>query len=1190
MFHRGSNKGGGVHPLEAAGGESEWGSSQAQKRIRKRKVNSLADPRNQRPSVLGDLSNQQENGENAPKKASEAADIEVDKGGIDPMGISFADRKTRKNLNLIKGRLSKLLVEDILKRKEWASSYVSSGNEELDQVVEAEDEEAEGPAMLKSSPNSSRLRNRAGEQYFTFSKNVLQKSTNLESQARVGWGEGGERTPRRIGGLDGSNQLKNQNLNRLKSTSVEVKTIPKININGQEESFMGNNTFPADHTPERISKTEENSQVKKMMISTKRPPKHHTIAPTGPLMPQATRLTKKFKREKHKNQMFIKMPKKSKAGITWSGRTHCNLITIFIINYSILNFLSSFNDYFITSSLTGLTNDAKSLGLVYESNLRTGNLDLTRRMVRELERKLEDDKDYFLAELTFSDGFFTTQNDFDDLANFREIDKTIATYQSSSGGLEPQNDQNFEIKIVVVKKNLVWVAALLRLGNLIFTGTLIYITSKSIRNDSNRFIMVPLNKIALILNSLVQDPLNPNINVLYHNESIADGFEMSFQDVEYRIVALAVMRLFWFVSACFGPETSTFAIYSKVYDAIESDRRPYCAYICVFEIFDLFPEIDQNDDKMDCREAVKYINGVFDIVYRTTDRFLGTSSYITGRSKFLLIWKLKSKDRHINFHKNHFCKNSAQRATLAVTSILKTMAKIDHFQKKSVARAIKISRLMKAKRKMSTVMTVTRLRQLQKGAQNASKGHQLEEPSPKMEVKIRKLSNASGSRFSKHSSGNDLIKEFDSICNPKDKNGSSQKSSKIRESTQKSGKKDEEDGKKSINISAFAGAVAGLLKNASKFQKLKSPKNAKHLSANIRSSMKSSIPSKASTRRLSMLDKLQETIKVDKELKRKVFVLLHCGEVYESLTGTDSKLDITSYGEGVSQTTFLHDLSKEYKSAFILTGKVFAIIPECMRFESRLIDTVKFQRNLKPMDLYCLDVSNAKLGSSKPKQTERGADRPGSLLQTCSIDGITSSRLAVAGSHIEGVESPRPGSGLISIQVGESGEHGDQISGFEEAKPQDQAKMLRAKNSGVLKLRPRSYSKEAIESHRSGVNPRLRPSLDEMTVYEKRMVHSALKDRILVKLEQGAKNSFFLEDEIIKKMFRRNLEFRRYFRNAVNFYKLGAWDSAIEAFEVCLRMKPRDGPTLSVLRFMNKYGFEKPKNWRGYRRLSSKAV
>jgi hypothetical protein len=35
-------------------------------------------------------------------------------------------------------------------------------------------------------------------------------------------------------------------------------------------------------------------------------------------------------------------------------------------------------------------------------------------------------------------------------------------------------------------------------------------------------------------------------------------------------------------------------------------------------------------------------------------------------------------------------------------------------------------------------------------------------------------------------------------------------------------------------------------------------------------------------------------------------------------------------------------------------------------------------------------------------------------------------------------------------------------------------------------------------------------------------------------------------------------------------------------------MKPRDGPTLTLIEFMGETGFQKPANWDGYRALTEK--
>ena len=107
----------------------------------------------------------------------------------------------------------------------------------------------------------------------------------------------------------------------------------------------------------------------------------------------------------------------------------------------------------------------------------------------------------------------------------------------------------------------------------------------------------------------------------------------------------------------------------------------------------------------------------------------------------------------------------------------------------------------------------------------------------------------------------------------------------------------------------------------------------------------------------------------------------------------------------------------------------------------------------------------------------------------------------------------------------------------------------------------------------------------KLETYEKRRLHMRMRSIIIEKLNQGAKNALFLEDGDLANMFDRDNEFRRNYRKAINFYILGAWNSAKEFFDLCLKIKPKDGPSKVLLSYMEGFGYMKPPDWRGYNRM-----
>ena len=107
--------------------------------------------------------------------------------------------------------------------------------------------------------------------------------------------------------------------------------------------------------------------------------------------------------------------------------------------------------------------------------------------------------------------------------------------------------------------------------------------------------------------------------------------------------------------------------------------------------------------------------------------------------------------------------------------------------------------------------------------------------------------------------------------------------------------------------------------------------------------------------------------------------------------------------------------------------------------------------------------------------------------------------------------------------------------------------------------------------------------------YKKRLAHCMIKDYIDEKLIKGAKNILFLEDPDLESLISRNHEFRKNFRNSVDFYLLGAWDQAKPFLEKAMVLEKDDGPSKFLWNFMSSHNWEKPITWRQFR-ICSKTV
>ena len=56
------------------------------------------------------------------------------------------------------------------------------------------------------------------------------------------------------------------------------------------------------------------------------------------------------------------------------------------------------------------------------------------------------------------------------------------------------------------------------------------------------------------------------------------------------------------------------------------------------------------------------------------------------------------------------------------------------------------------------------------------------------------------------------------------------------------------------------------------------------------------------------------------------------------------------------------------------------------------------------------------------------------------------------------------------------------------------------------------------------------------------------------------------------------------FKNYIN----GDWDIAYSELKKCLDLLPTDGPTKTLIHYIESYGCQSPDDWEGYRKLTSK--
>lgn len=100
---------------------------------------------------------------------------------------------------------------------------------------------------------------------------------------------------------------------------------------------------------------------------------------------------------------------------------------------------------------------------------------------------------------------------------------------------------------------------------------------------------------------------------------------------------------------------------------------------------------------------------------------------------------------------------------------------------------------------------------------------------------------------------------------------------------------------------------------------------------------------------------------------------------------------------------------------------------------------------------------------------------------------------------------------------------------------------------------------------------------------ERFVVWQALKNRSMSTLSLYRSDGDFIE---LRCCYDKQLH--KLFQEAYSNYKEGKWPEAKELFEEVIRKNPKEGPSKTLLRYMGRFDFKAPADWKGYRALTEK--
>ena len=110
-------------------------------------------------------------------------------------------------------------------------------------------------------------------------------------------------------------------------------------------------------------------------------------------------------------------------------------------------------------------------------------------------------------------------------------------------------------------------------------------------------------------------------------------------------------------------------------------------------------------------------------------------------------------------------------------------------------------------------------------------------------------------------------------------------------------------------------------------------------------------------------------------------------------------------------------------------------------------------------------------------------------------------------------------------------------------------------------------------------------------IKEKKKIRDGEKKTLLQKIDSGKRSTWdlFSRDKDFKELRRHyDRHFTKKFNEGYRKYIQGDWATAEDLLSQCLKMNPKDGPTLTLKSFIEELNGTPPTTWKGFRELTEK--
>ena len=105
--------------------------------------------------------------------------------------------------------------------------------------------------------------------------------------------------------------------------------------------------------------------------------------------------------------------------------------------------------------------------------------------------------------------------------------------------------------------------------------------------------------------------------------------------------------------------------------------------------------------------------------------------------------------------------------------------------------------------------------------------------------------------------------------------------------------------------------------------------------------------------------------------------------------------------------------------------------------------------------------------------------------------------------------------------------------------------------------------------------------IDTNSTEARKKKQMVIKQLIEESIHSGKKQALFEDEMDIQTILANDEEFKFHFRNAIDFYLVGKWGEVFKILKTCLLLRPRDGPSIAIYKFIEEHQFVAPADWKG---------